>query len=153
MFQNQFFLEHFDATFLVVATEWLSSFKSCGFMERGENTLAVTGLRRWSSSRMPGGLVYSQAAFFFGTCAGRRSNFFSSPSDCRCALSDFVRFFAMSIVCSAFVLNASAARQRRFHPGDGSKVDKQVAAPTETRTLENPTTGQCIMKERPTSKD
>jgi hypothetical protein len=56
-----------------------------------------------------GGLVYSQAAFFFGTCAGRRSNFFSSPSDCRCALSDFVRFFAMSIVCSAFVLNASAA--------------------------------------------
>jgi hypothetical protein len=59
-----------------------------------------------------GGLVYSQAAFFFGNCAGRRSNFFSSPSDCRCALSDFVRFFAMSIVCSAFVLNASAARQR-----------------------------------------
>src|ERR1700730_5891207 len=45
VFQNQFFLEHFDATFLVVATEWLSSFKSCGFMERGENTLAVTGLR------------------------------------------------------------------------------------------------------------
>jgi hypothetical protein len=41
-----------------------------------------------------GGLVYSQAAFFFGTCAGRRSNFFSSPSACRCALSDFVRFFA-----------------------------------------------------------
>jgi hypothetical protein len=27
-----------------------------------------------------GGLVYSQAAFFFGTCAGRRSDFFSSPS-------------------------------------------------------------------------
>jgi hypothetical protein len=72
--------------------------------------------------------------FFFGTCAGRRSNFFSSPSDCRCALSDFARFFAMSIVCSAFVLNASAARQRRFHPGDGSEVDKQVATPTETRT-------------------
>jgi hypothetical protein len=23
-----------------------------------------------------GGLVYSQAAFFFGTCAGRRYNFF-----------------------------------------------------------------------------
>jgi hypothetical protein len=44
-----------------------------------------------------GGLVYSQAAFFFGTCAGRRSNFFSSPSACRCALSDFVRFFAMSL--------------------------------------------------------
>jgi hypothetical protein len=42
------------------------------------------------------GLVF-QAAFFFGTCAGRRSNFFSSPSDCRCALSDFVRFFAMSL--------------------------------------------------------
>jgi hypothetical protein len=53
VFQNQFFLEHFDAMFLVVATEWLSSFKSCGFMERGENTLAVTGLRRCSSSRMP----------------------------------------------------------------------------------------------------
>ena len=52
-FLKQFFLEHSDAMFLVVATEWLSSFRSCGFMERGENTLAVTGLRRWSSSRMP----------------------------------------------------------------------------------------------------
>src|ERR1700730_5543302 len=38
---------------LVVATERLRSFRSCGFMERGENTLAVTGLRRCSSSRMP----------------------------------------------------------------------------------------------------
>ena len=53
VFQNQFFLEHFDSMFLVVATEWLSSFRSYGFMERGENTLAVTGLRRCSSSRMP----------------------------------------------------------------------------------------------------
>jgi hypothetical protein len=60
-----------------------------------------------------GGPVYSHAAFFFGTCAGRRSNFFSSPSACRCALSDFVRLFAMPAVWSAFVLNASAARQRR----------------------------------------
>jgi hypothetical protein len=30
------------------------------------------------------GPVYSHAAFFFGTCAGRRSNFFSSPSACLC---------------------------------------------------------------------
>jgi hypothetical protein len=51
-----------------------------------------------------GGLVYSRAAFFFGTCAGRRSNFFSSPSACRCALSAFVRFFAMSPpACSALL--------------------------------------------------
>jgi len=85
-------LEYFGAMFLVVATEWLSSFKSCGFMERGENILAATGSRRWEFLKNAGGLVYSQAAFFFGTCAGRRSNFFSSPSDCRCALSDFVRF-------------------------------------------------------------
>jgi hypothetical protein len=53
VFQNQFFLEHFDSMFLDVATEWLSSFRSYGFMERGENTLAVTGLRHWGSSRMP----------------------------------------------------------------------------------------------------
>jgi hypothetical protein len=32
-------LEHFDAMFLVVAAEWLSSFRSCRFMERAENTL------------------------------------------------------------------------------------------------------------------
>ena len=52
-FGKQFFLEHFDAMFLVVATQWLTSFRSCGFMERGENILAATGSRRWSSSRMP----------------------------------------------------------------------------------------------------
>jgi hypothetical protein len=89
------------------------SFRSYGFMERAENILAVTGSLRWEFLKNAAGLVYSPAAFFFGTCAGWRSTFFSSPSDCRCALSDFVRFFAMSIVCSAFVLNASAAIQRR----------------------------------------
>jgi hypothetical protein len=35
VFQNQFFLERFDAMFLVVATEWISSFKSSGFLEPG----------------------------------------------------------------------------------------------------------------------
>jgi hypothetical protein len=39
--------------FSVVATQWLSSFRSYGFMERGENILAATGSRRCSSSRMP----------------------------------------------------------------------------------------------------
>jgi hypothetical protein len=39
VFQNQFFLEHFDAMFLVVATQWLSSFRSYGFMERAENII------------------------------------------------------------------------------------------------------------------
>src|ERR1700674_2922714 len=82
-------------------------------MERAENILAVTGLRRLEFLKNAGRLVLSQAALFCGACAGRRSIFFSSPSDCRCALSDFVRFFAMSLVCSAFVLRASAARHRR----------------------------------------
>ena len=46
-----------DAMFLVVTTEWLSCFRSYGFMERAENILAVTGSLRWSSSRMPGAWV------------------------------------------------------------------------------------------------
>jgi len=79
-----------------------------GLLERVENILAVTGSRRWSSSRMPGGLVYSQAAFFFETCAGRRSIFFSSPSACRCAYLILYPIFAMSTVCSVF----RAQRQR-----------------------------------------
>jgi len=55
-----------------------------------------------------GDLVYSQASFFFGTCEGRRSNFLSSPSACRCALSDFARFFAMSIVAPQYTLDQPA---------------------------------------------
>jgi len=46
-----------------------------------------------------GGLVHSQAAFYFGTCAGRRSNFFSSPSDCRCALSLYLTLYASPDLC------------------------------------------------------
>ncbi len=85
-----------------VETQWLSSFRSYGLLERVENILAVTGSRRWSSSRMPGGLVYSQAAFFLETCAGRRYIFFSSPSACRCAYLILYPIFAMSTVCSVF---------------------------------------------------
>ena len=52
-FEKQFFSEHSDPFVRSLPPKWLSSFRSYGFMERSEGTLAVTRSRRWSSSRMP----------------------------------------------------------------------------------------------------
>jgi hypothetical protein len=50
-FEQQFLLERFAASFQFIATQWLGSLRSYGFMERAENIIG--NLRKAGGTRFP----------------------------------------------------------------------------------------------------
>jgi len=69
---------------------------------------------------MPGGLVYSQAAFFFETCARTALHLLFQPFSLPLCFSDFVPFFAMSTVLLRFSCSTPALPGNVGEPYQGN---------------------------------